>query len=113
MNINRLIFSLDNKQIARILIESGADVTATNTDGITALHLVARSGREDLAKLLINKGANVNAKANDGMTPLLNAVYYGNILIDQAILVMANRSAVFIGFRVGVSKWGFLMQLLN
>ncbi|MFC1781833.1 ankyrin repeat domain-containing protein [Planctomycetota bacterium] len=55
-----------NTEIAELLIDSGADVSATNTRGLTPLHL---AGSKEIAELLIAKGADVNAKDNFGYTP--------------------------------------------
>lgn len=57
--------------LARTLIESGADVNSKDAAGWTPLHDVcAFSGNVDVARLLIENGADVNAKASGGWTPL-------------------------------------------
>lgn len=49
--------------IARMLIDSGADVKISKGELGTALHGACRNGNLDLATLLIENGANVNAQA--------------------------------------------------
>ena len=61
-------------EIARLLIEHGADVNARQQGGVTALHGTAAHGQIELAKLLLSHGADVNAKMDDGSTALDLAV---------------------------------------
>jgi len=66
------------KEIAALLIASGADVNAKSTGGWTPLHYVTEFSCEDLAKCdpqltveqLIVKGADVNSMNEDRETPL-------------------------------------------
>lgn len=53
----------------RLLLASGADPKATDEEGYTALHYVAREDDLNLARLLIEKGADFGAKNNKGKTP--------------------------------------------
>ena len=50
----------NNKEIVKLLIESGADVNIT-TDNTTPLFAAAINGQTEIAKLLIDSGADVNA----------------------------------------------------
>jgi len=59
-----------HNEIAELLIENGADVSAKSESGGTPLHLAALMGHKEIAELLIAKGADVNAKSEDGWTPL-------------------------------------------
>ena len=61
---------LDNAEIAKFLIEKGADVNAKSRDGSTPLHSAAFLGRAEIAELLIQKGANINPKNYEGETLL-------------------------------------------
>jgi len=55
--------------IARLLVDHGADVTARQEAGYTALHEVASKGLMDLARVLLAAGADAGAKNEDGVTP--------------------------------------------
>lgn len=57
-------------ELAKLLIEKGADVNAKEWDGSTPLHVVAFNGSLEFAKLLIEKGADVNCKDKNAFTPL-------------------------------------------
>ena len=56
--------------IAKYLIEAGAEVNAKDKKGNTPLHYVKN---KELAEILIEAGANVNAKNKYGQTPLTMA----------------------------------------
>ena len=57
-------------EVARTLIERGADVSAQNKDGHTPLHLASQAGRLEVARILIERGADVSAQDRDCQTPL-------------------------------------------
>jgi ankyrin repeat protein len=56
-------------EIARLLIESGADVNATQAGGFTALHSAASNGSTDLVALLLEHGALADCACHQGKTP--------------------------------------------
>jgi ankyrin repeat protein/L-ascorbate metabolism protein UlaG (beta-lactamase superfamily) len=62
-------------KVAQALIERGADVDATNDDGITALHRAALFSADEVAALLIDAGAEVDVRDSSGETPLITAAY--------------------------------------
>ena len=89
------------KEIAELLITSGADVNATRwygaflTHSYTALHLAASNGHREVVDLLLAHGADVNAKNtrqeafrgdNWAMTPMHSAVIGGNAAIVKALI---------------------------
>lgn len=57
-------------EIARMLIDKGADISVTNRDGNTALHIAAFFTHNDLVKLLLEHGASVDTKNKRGETPI-------------------------------------------
>jgi ankyrin repeat protein len=63
----------DSTEVARFLIERGADLNARDLQGNTALHEAAYTDSEGVVKLLIGKGADVNAIDLKGRTPLHRA----------------------------------------
>jgi len=75
-----------NAALMEMLIEHGADVNAqvtgtktysmrisrapSSTEGMTALHVAAQSGRTDLVKFLLDKGANTEIVDGNGHKPI-------------------------------------------
>jgi ankyrin repeat protein len=81
--------SNEHEDIARLLVDSGADVAASAPDwhmGMTALHCAARDGYLFLAADLLSKEATVGAKTNAGETPLHMAADNGHMEIAQRLL---------------------------
>ncbi len=52
--------SKKNIEIMRILLESGTDINATNSDGCTALMYAIGFGRDEIVELMLKAGAIVN-----------------------------------------------------
>ncbi|PGG98395.1 hypothetical protein AJ80_09545 [Polytolypa hystricis UAMH7299] len=76
------------RDVLRLLLDRGADVSVTNHDCQTALYLAAKSKDEEIARLLIEHGADINARDNvDAHTPLHIAAYlcapYVQLLLDR------------------------------
>jgi ankyrin repeat protein len=83
----------DYEGLARLLLDKGADVNATNPTGATALLMAVDGsaseyrviGADDgVARLLIERGANVNARDNDGWSPVLRLA---NLFASQSALI--------------------------
>ena len=72
--------------LARMLIEHGADVSAQNEDGWTALHLASGNGNVDLAQMLIERGADVSAQNEDRSTALHLALENGNVGLARMLI---------------------------
>jgi hypothetical protein len=60
-------------EIVQFLLDNGADVKITDSNGWTALHGAAERNNIEVAKLLVEREANVNARDRDGLTPLVLA----------------------------------------
>lgn len=60
-------------EMARLLIERGANIHATAMGGRTALHGAAELGHEGLTAFLLSKGAQADRKEKKGRTPLMLA----------------------------------------
>lgn len=65
-----LAVMMGHQKVARLLIESGADVNASDQHGYTPLHFAASQGQVAVAELLIAHGGRGDAKAKNGKTPL-------------------------------------------
>ena len=60
----------NHPEIARVLIDAGADVNIqNNNDGSTALHLCAYWNSPEIAKMLIDAGADKTIPNNNGTLP--------------------------------------------
>lgn len=66
-----LMRAIDGRHVdaARLLVNIGADVMATDIDGCTSLHHSLRVLSPEIAELLIVAGSDVNAKDLKGVTP--------------------------------------------
>jgi ankyrin repeat protein len=64
--------------VVKVLLENGADVSATDTHGGTPLHYAAALGYKGVAEVLLANKANVNARDGNGNTPLQLAATYGH-----------------------------------
>lgn len=60
----------DNPKIAGLLIENGADINLTDTEGNTALMFAVRADNLQTVHFFIGKGVSLNAKNKNGETAL-------------------------------------------
>jgi ankyrin repeat protein len=72
--------------VARDLIEAGADVNAKDNEGLTPLYMCALGGHVEVARALIEAGADVNAKKDNGVTPLHMCAYTGHLEVSRALI---------------------------
>ena len=77
--------------IARILIEHGADLEAESEQlGARAVHLAASFGDVAMLELLLDSGAELNAQDDQGKTALHRAANFGG---EEAVALLLNRGA--------------------
>jgi ankyrin repeat protein len=68
------------------LLESGADISARDDAGASALHRAAGRGNERIAHLLLEHGANIAALDRSRYTPLDVATSVGNANVVRLLL---------------------------
>jgi len=75
-------------EVARLLIEHGVDVNATNVVQRSVLHIDVRGPppNEDVYKLILASGANTNLPDRNGDTPLHLAASSGNAVTVRLLL---------------------------
>jgi len=81
-----LISQVGHIDVARLLIDHGADVAAQSKDGTTPLHRASKGGHVDLAQLLIDHGADASAQDEDGTTPLHGAIFRGHVDLARLLI---------------------------
>ena len=62
-------FSQSSANVARVLLEHGADVNACSDEHVTPLHWAVRLKKVDLVRVLLEHGAGVDAVDKHGKTP--------------------------------------------
>jgi ankyrin repeat protein len=89
-NITTLNIAIANNRpdVAKALLENGANVNEPNAVGNTPLHLAVTNNNQDMVALLLENGANVNEKNTTGSTPLhlANRVNSQNPEISKLLL---------------------------
>jgi len=83
----------------QILLDTKADIEATDKSGDTPLHLATMANNTETALLLLKKKANPNATGKGETTPLMLAACGGNeVLVDALLKQGADKNAV--------NRWG-------
>ena len=79
---------LGHNEIVRLLLESGADVTAVDPGmKATALHAAAYAGRTEAARLLIAHGIEIDKQGpKNGYTALHDAIWQGHVDTARVII---------------------------
>ncbi len=72
-------------EIARILLNNGAEVDHQDADGHTPLTVAALKGQVEIARMLMEKGANVHL-SDGSFTPLMYAVMKGQAEIARMLM---------------------------
>jgi Tol biopolymer transport system component len=86
-------------EVAKYLMEHGADVTIPNARQVIPLHSAAFRGVDELVPLMILRGANVDAKLAAGMASLHLAVMGGHV--QTARFLLSHGAALEITDRLG------------
>ena len=73
-------------EIARVLLEHGANPNTVDPWGRTALHLASIEGDIAAVELLLEHGVNVDVRDKQGCTPLHNAARNPNLQVVAALL---------------------------
>jgi ankyrin repeat protein/L-ascorbate metabolism protein UlaG (beta-lactamase superfamily) len=73
-------------EMARRLLDAGADIDGFDADESTPLHVAALNRHPELVDLLISRGANVNRRDRNGAYALSFAVTGGDSLVVQRVL---------------------------
>jgi ankyrin repeat protein len=60
--------------VAKLLLDRGADPLVRQAKGFAPMHEAAFLGRVDLIQLLLDRGAEINSRADSGRTPLGEAI---------------------------------------
>ena len=83
---------IGNLEITKLLIESGANVNAINSNGVNAFWLAANKNNNEVAIYLAQKGSNINTrnKSNDDETALFQASAFGNEQLVDFLLSQKN-----------------------
>ena len=77
-----------NIEIARLLIEHGAEINSVNDNALTPLHFATmwKDCDQTMAKLLLEEGADYHAKDDQGRTPLHMAASNGKFDTVQLLI---------------------------
>jgi ankyrin repeat protein len=75
-----------NTEVARYLLDIGANPNALSPNGTTALMMAVRGGHADTVELLLANGADVNVRNQSGASALTWATRGGFDAIEKALL---------------------------
>jgi ankyrin repeat protein len=73
-------------EVARVLTENGANLTARAINRWTPLHVASRRGHIDVARFLVEHGADVMACDYGGKTPLHVATRWGHVDVSRFLI---------------------------
>jgi ankyrin repeat protein len=73
-------------QVAKLLIKSGADVNAQDSELVTPLHLAAGYGQMDMVLSLLRAGANPNLLCAHGSSALERSLAHGDLQVTRCLL---------------------------
>lgn len=73
-----------------LLLEAGVDITATDKEGRTPMHVASAAGNAEVIKLLYAKGALLEGKDGNGHSPLLSAACANQYGSAKALLELGS-----------------------
>lgn len=76
-----------NAQIAKMLVDKGANVNVRGKDNQTPLLKASSKGAAEVTRILLSKGADVNAKGRKGQTALIMSIDNGYSEVAKVLLV--------------------------
>ena len=86
-------------ELARVLIEHGADVNKARHSGATPLFMAAQNGFVELTELLIENGADINQANSNWETPVNVAADNGHVAVVRVLLQTSADTTI-------KNKWG-------
>ena len=109
------------ENVAALLLRHGANVNATTSSGMSALHWAARNGHVGLVKLLLQQeGIRRNSKDSNDQTPMLGAAENGFIDIVKLLspaydgnLLSVTAQGACKGFQATVVDFGMPNRPMN
>lgn len=75
-----------NMFMVEALLDSGADINATDDAGFTAMHHAVLSGRDSMVALLLRRGASATARTRSGSTPIYFAASKGRAAMIRMLV---------------------------
>lgn len=84
--LNAAILKSDISKLELLLKDHGADISQTNADGRTVLHIACCEGNVEIVQQLLAMGANVHVKDRFDRTPLIDAIDFDHHEIINILL---------------------------
>ncbi len=78
--------SFGNAELAKAMIEKGANVHVYSGIGSNLLHYAALNDYINIARMLLEEGVDPNKKNDDGNTPLSHACWYGKLDMSKLLI---------------------------
>ena len=101
------------EEIAKYLIESGANINEQDNNGWCALHFAAQEFLVDTTKLLLEKKAKIDLQDSDGNTPLFRSLFSSQGRGDIISLLLSAGANKNLKNQSGVSPYELAKQVTN